>query len=313
MITPEFAIFGNQSASDFFASLLNKIKEDIHNKTNDYILNVDVNEWKQYFIEKYDLTPLTIYSDSINVNLDKKGKAKRREPGFYNQEYEIDTYTFQLRIPFTGAPSLFSLKPSTSRMRYPKANLQHEKDNDGGEILICFTLSEQEKGRFENEKSSIVEAVVLNAESLNKDLINFKNGIGRTFDSVYQNKKQKVESENEFFESVNININKSTDEIFKVPSIKKRKVPEPLVDQATNKKYVQSPTLDDEFYSDIIKTIYAFFRAVEKKPITYKNLDEEGLRDYVLPSLEIRYDNSIVTGETFNKGGKTYPLIYRGV
>jgi hypothetical protein len=44
---------------------------------------------------------------------------------------------------------------------------------------------------------------------------------------------------------------------------------------------------------------------MEKKPSTYKDKDEKGIRDQFLLVLETRYDSTITTGETFNKGGKT--------
>jgi hypothetical protein len=94
-----------------------------------------------------------------------------------------------------------------------------------------------------------------------------------------------------------------------VPALKKRVVPEPIVDKKTSKKYIETPAMDDGFYADIIEVLYTFFKSVEKKPSTYQTKDEEGLRDYVLPTLETRYDNTSVTGETFNKGGKTDILI----
>jgi len=121
--------------------------------------------------------------------------------------------------------------------------------------------------------------------------------------------KQNVLSENSFFEKLNLNIETLTDKIFKVPLIEKKKIPEPIVDQKSAKKYTENPTLPDEFYNDILDVIYTFFKSVEKKPSTYHTKDEESLRDYVLPTLETRYNNATVTGETFNKRGKTDILV----
>jgi hypothetical protein len=68
--------------------------------------------------------------------------------------------------------------------------------------------------------------------------------------------------------------------------------------------------LHDDFYEDVIDVINIFFKSVEKKPSIYGSKDEEGLRDYVRPILETRYvNNATVTGETFNKNGKTDILV----
>ena len=58
-------------------------------------------------------------------------------------------------------------------------------------------------------------------------------------------------------------------------------------------------------YDDILKVIYDLGKSMEKKPSTYKDKDEEGIRDQFLLVLETRYDSTTATGETFNRGGKT--------
>ena len=62
------------------------------------------------------------------------------------------------------------------------------------------------------------------------------------------------------------------------------------------------------------KTIYkqrreAIGKSIEKKPSIYKNNSEEDLRNIFQLILETRYDNTTVTGETFNKAGKTDILV----
>lgn len=63
--------------------------------------------------------------------------------------------------------------------------------------------------------------------------------------------------------------------------------------------------MDDKMYVDIIQTLYRAGQAMERKPSTYINKDEEALRDLFIFRLEDRYDSATVTGETFNFGGKT--------
>lgn len=63
--------------------------------------------------------------------------------------------------------------------------------------------------------------------------------------------------------------------------------------------------MDDKMYVDILQTLYRAGQAMERKPSTYINKDEEALRDLFIFRLEDRYDSATVTGETFNFGGKT--------
>lgn len=299
----ELSIFGQQDASSSFSHYIQEMTDEINKKSNDYILNVDVEEWKEYFINKYDFLELTVFPEKVNVEFKRKGKVKREQ---FGREYDSETYIFELSVPYTGWSFLFMLKPSTCTIMHPRVNVP---STDAGNVTAEFTLYEQNEQRFEYEKNHLLKAITVNVPNINSDLRKFKAEVARTFDTLYQRRKEKVLSENSFFEKLNININKSTDKIFKVPAVKKRVVPEPVVDKKSTKKYVETPAMDDGFYADILDVIYTFFKSVEKKPSTYKSKDEEGLRDYVLPTLETRYDNTSVTGETFNKGGKTDILI----
>jgi hypothetical protein len=68
------------------------------------------------------------------------------------------------------------------------------------------------------------------------------------------------------------------------------------------------PTVDAGIYEEILRTIYEMGKVFERYPSTYKDKDEESLRDHLILQLEPRFEGS-TTGETFNKSGKTDILI----
>ncbi|MEJ8820266.1 hypothetical protein [Lacibacter sp. H407] len=299
----EHTLFNQQSAASTFDLYLREMVTEINSKGNDYILNVDVEQWRQYFIDKYDFIPLTVYPEKATFRFIGKGKARIEK---YGREYETETYRFEVIVPFTGWSFLFLLSPSTRTINHPRVNTP---SGNNGDITASFTLYEQNDRQFEHEKQRLINAISVNVPNINKDLAAFKANVINTFNSTYAEKKEKVLAENSFFEKLNLKVETSTDRIFKVSVVEKKKVPEPIVDKKTERKYTDSPTLPDEFYNDVLDVINTFFKSVEKKPSTYEIKDEEGLRDYVLPTLETRYNNLTVTGETFNKGGKTDILL----
>jgi len=71
------------------------------------------------------------------------------------------------------------------------------------------------------------------------------------------------------------------------------------------------PTTDfaDDLYHDVLTTLAAYGKDLETKPRVYSRQDEEGLRDHFLTMLASRYERTTVTGETFNKNGKTDILL----
>jgi len=182
-------------------------------------------------------------------------------------------------------------------------------NGDSGVVTHTIALIEHDEKKFEQTKLNFLNALNRSLPHINNDLKNFKRDVATTFDMCFNSKKNKANAEASFFERMNISINTNTDKIYKVPVLEKRMIPEPKVDQKHTRFSTDVPTLDDKVYDDILDIIYTFFKSVEKKPSTYSVLDEEGLRDYVLPVLETRYNNTTVTGETFNKGGKTDILI----
>jgi hypothetical protein len=299
----DIKIFAQQDASTEFSYLLEDIRKAIRAKPYEYILNVDVDEWRTHFLTKYDYPPIEVFSEQATVEFHSKGKSKKEQ---YGRTFDIETYSFEFKVPFSGWHMLFWMKPSHCRLIHPTVNVPQK---DSGFLTSIFTLYEQNTTQFEYEKKRLIEGVTANVDNINADLLTFKGKISRTFDQEYENQKKKALSENDFFEKLNIPVNKNTEVIFKVPEISKKKVPEPIVDKKTDKKFVEVPSMDDKFYLDVLTILYQFFKSVEKKPSVYKPKDEQALRDYVLPILETRYESSTVTGETFNKGGKTDILI----
>jgi len=75
------------------------------------------------------------------------------------------------------------------------------------------------------------------------------------------------------------------------------------------KKKIPTSDFPDEVYRDIITTLSAYGKDLEKKPKVYCGQDEEGLRDHFLTNLTGRYEKTTATGETFNKEGKTDILL----
>lgn len=297
-------LFGSQNGYSTFEDSLTQITKEIQGKDSEYILNVDVEEWRQYFITKYEFIPLTVCSDQITVSY--KGKTELRNDQS-DRIHSINAYNFEISIPFTGSSFLLFLKPSSCYLNHPQVDIPN---GNGGLLIRRVTLRQQDPNLLEREKADFIETLNRNSENMNSDVKLFNAKIARHFNQTYNNKKQEALKERRFFESLNIHIDQSTDKIFKVPIAEKKKIPEPVIDKKGAPKFSKdTPSLPDKFYDDVLEIIYTFYKAVEKKPATYKVHNEEGLRDYVLPTLETRYNNATVTGETFNKGGKTDILV----
>jgi len=70
--------------------------------------------------------------------------------------------------------------------------------------------------------------------------------------------------------------------------------------------YANSP------HTKIVQSLIAIGKGLERHPRAYLGKDEESLRDYLLVALQAN-TSSVVTGETYNKRGKTDLLVREGI
>ena len=94
---------------------------------------------------------------------------------------------------------------------------------------------------------------------------------------------------------------------FSAPQIKRKpRIVE--LPKSPNEKFKPEPTLDESTFQEIVKLIHEFGVEFERHPALFEGKDEEALRDHFILILSPHFDGG-VTGETFNKAGKTDILI----
>jgi hypothetical protein len=91
---------------------------------------------------------------------------------------------------------------------------------------------------------------------------------------------------------------------FSIPTAKKPPIIKP---SAPNSAYSPEPALDPSVYREILRLCYDTGGEMERHPSIYRDKDEETLRDHFILVLSPHFQS--VTGETFNRGGKTDILI----
>ena len=93
---------------------------------------------------------------------------------------------------------------------------------------------------------------------------------------------------------------------FKFPVKKKKlKLKRPIMPKTDLKPFW---VLDHEIYENILEICFNMSTVMERTPETYKNMPEESIRDLFLAHLNGHFEGG-VSGETFNKKGKTDILI----
>ena len=275
-----------------------RITSEIEGLTKEYILGVDENDYKNYLIEKYTLEPLKIFFDKEKIERPTSSK-EWFEDRFYGEKYQRDVYHFSVAYPFTVSPALFKIHPSTWAMTSYDINI------DERNFLVSFSLklTKLEPEEFQRQKDTAKNSAFANVDNANAFARAWNLQLQSVVTNSFSKQKSKYNKENDFFAAINIPFDKDTQSIFTPPIIKKREIPQPLVNK--NQEFSSEPIMGNKMYEDILKIIYDAGKSMERKPVLYISKDEEGLRDQFLFILETRYDAITASGETFNRSGKT--------
>jgi hypothetical protein len=290
--------FSEISSFDFTRQLNDKIKGEIEDKGKGYILGVEEEEFKAYLIDKYSLDPLII--DFNNETVEEPTVSKEWvEDRHFREKYQTDVFSFTISYKFIGSSVLFKVRPSTWTMTSAEIYVNEQSNT----VSFSFKLYKKDPEEFKRIKSDIQKRAFTNLGNTNQVATSWMQSLSGLVNSLFQQQKNKYLQENDFFTAINVTVNKDTTSVFTAPTIKKKVIPQPAVSKL--KEFSSEPMMAKEMYDDILKVIYDLGKSMEKKPSTYKDKDEEGIRDQFLLVLETRYDSTTASGETFNRGGKT--------
>lgn len=288
--------FGEIDSFQFEKINTKKIIEEIEGKSKEYILGVDENEYKNYLVESYSLTPLKV--DLENETIDKPVLTKE-EIVHRGRLIEIEVYDFTISYSFTGSPEVFRIKPPRWAMTAAEISVNGQSRT----VSFSFRLHEKNPEKFKRAKDDISRRAFANLDNANDFVESWNNQLSDIILQTIKKQKKKFKEENDFFAAINVKVNKETQSVFSAPTVKKKIIPQPKV--SGKKEFSSEPMMSKEMYDDVLKVIYDLGKSMEKKPSTYQNKDEEGLRDQILLVLETRYEGTTASGETFNRGGKT--------
>lgn len=281
---------------DFPKIYSQNIIQEITSKGKEYILKIDENEFIDYLVEKYRLDPLIILYETENISTPIKSQV--RKSNMFGEQYMAESLTFRISYNFEGSTDLFSIRPNP----YTYASYDIDINDRSKTVSFNLTIFRQDAEEFKKEKSECYSNAFTNLDNVNNHINQFNLNYETYIKSLFLQEKNKYKVENDFFASINVKVNENTKSIFTAPTIQKKIITQPKVQQ--NKEFSSEPTMSKEMYNDVLKVIYDSGKSMEKKPALYIGKDEEGLRDQFLFVLETRYEGTTATGETFNRGGK---------
>lgn len=284
-----------------------KVIAYINSLSNKEFLSWKYDDLKADVVDRFAPNPIVV--DTIDkISLKRKGQPWAQ--GFsdnMSNGNSISGYIFAIRFQCSGSCDLLRYRPSSYLTG--EFDLHLPTMIELGLIQVKLYTEEPDKEEFKFKEKLIRKYIEQNIDHLNSNIEGLKEAILEWFEKGYSDKKALVEAEEDFFKEVEIAIDTNTNSLLKYTPINVRQSPKAIATKKDSTSGLQIPTVSETFYKDIISVFNLFYKSVEKKPSIYQSKGEEDLRDYILPTLELRYENSSVTAETFNKKGKTDILI----
>jgi len=279
--------------------------KDVDSLAEQQVLNSDLDALVQYFVDKFHVEVPVLNLDNVTAS-----EHERQVEVFNHWEKEVvrvPGVAFDFEIPFSGEADVFQLRPSTSNISPPYADIRGQ--------AICFSVADRElsadqvRQAFENTRDSIQQYLVWH--------LDLWRGLD---DQIRMAVRAKLEQRRERLQmqkaaasglaSIGVKLKTKTGDTrtFAPPAVKKKIEPKlpPMRPAAP-----PDPILDQKQYEEILGLIRSAGRSIEQSSTRARTLEEEALRDILLVPLNAHFGTA--TGEAFNFTGKTDILIrYQG-
>lgn len=290
--------FNENTFTEFTDKRSAQIKTEICSQSKEYILNVDEQQYLEYLKDKYWVEPLAVDFDTEKIHQPQK-QLEKRESRRGDDYYEIEVYHCTVSYPFTGMPVIFRLKSNP----WNWTSYEITVDERSMTVSFAFTLDRQDPELFRKNLLEARRAAFLNLDNANTNANTWNAGLPSLAENLFKTEKAAILEENAFFAAINLKVSGPAESSFSVPIIRKKLIPQPVVSKQQGVS--NYPTVSDQQYEDLLKLLYDLGQGMERKPSLYKGKDENGIRDFFLSHLELRYEGVTATGETFNNIGRT--------
>jgi len=295
-------IFGEGDLRSALQGRLAAMQEAVAAEPKNRLLNMNETEYVNYLVQEYRVEPLVFHWEQLSVtDREEQIPAERfpRESNVYaGKQYPKQVVTYHL--PFSGERDLLKSTPSRQIMWTTDVTVST------GVIAFDVVNWRDNPDEIKHLADGLLAKIRTQVGYVTQEVEQYNSRLPQAVQSTVQARKQQHLKQSNLLESLGVPVRKSdrTPETFSIPIVKRRVLVKP---SAPDTAYTPEPTLDDSLYAAILKTCHDIGVEMERHPAISADKDEETLRDYFILVLSPHFDS--VTGETFNKSGKTDILV----
>ncbi len=298
-------LFNQTQLAEIIYDWQQQIKREIESYTVNQLLNSNIYDLTVLLEQKYTHLPPKLIEEDIciyshgDIEIDISGDYNRyiidRRKPFYVQ----GTY-IEYEIPFTGDADLFKYRPSTYYLNTPEGKIV------GNTLRVRYEMtrhdSDATKRRFSDNLQQINNWLIYVRNDISIHTASLNNYIKDNLEA----RKNKLMADQGMVDSLGFPIRKreSSAGNYNLPVRKTITVMKP----SCSLPFSPEPAIEMRVYDEIIKSITEMSTVMERSPSSFRNLNEEALRDHLLVPLNCQYEGP-ANSETFNYSGKTDILI----
>lgn len=307
---PEIPLFAEGDLRPTLEGVRAKMVAAIDACPSNTILNTADDTLAEHFANQHEVAPLALGNpddasvEVVPTKVDARGLPDRAVWD-HARPIPVDGTLVRLRIPFTGDPILFRLKGSSWAPDPPHALVQDthvtfERTWGGTPSDSDVTRwVHEEQARLRRHAGFQQDDIAQHNEVLRKE------ALGR----IRQRRAHLLAAQNlqanlpfKMHPRPDAPLTFAPDGVRKRPPIRPPRLP------TVETPFRPEPSLTEEQFGDILRTLRAMGQSLERNPAPYANLGEEDLRSILLTALNAQFEGG-ATGETFSVLGKTDILV----
>lgn len=290
---PEVKLFTKGDLRQELEGRKDKARKRIIEEDDQTILTVNEQQYIEQLVDRFSIEPPVVQFDDLYAEPEGSGPSS-----------QLIVY-----YPYTGNKEMLHKKPSSY-----KSNIGIYDFYVGNQHIYHKIDAHRKDGdSLDAEVRKITKYLRPHAGAVANQVRKFNADLEDQVERWFQQHKEETREKHDTFSDLSIPLRKREDvpDTFSVPGPESRK--KISISDREPAEFKESgelePELDTEIYREVLQIIYDVGKGFERSPHLFQDKGEEDLRDYILFFLEAHFEGSI-TGETFNKNGKT-DILYR--
>ena len=300
------ALFSKGRLWDFLEDRKRQLRLDVAALSANEVLEASDDRLLEHFLSRERIEAIRLYPDRQQSHLDEISIQSRNHFDYdipRRSTITLPGVALTVEIPWTGARGLWGLTHDSHRIPLPVGEVA---ERDRVPVLrLCARAPQRdaEGTKLQQEINTTIASIQECVAAQQRQIEAFYREIPRVIGDSVRARREMAEKIQGVATSLQIPLNQrpGTPVMTPIPVERRMVVPLPAPTQASGKP---EPGITGESFELILSALRGQGRTFERTPATFRQFDEEGLRDIILANLNTHFIDR-ATGETFSRLGKT--------